>query len=112
MRKEVMLKAWEIFRKGFKAAFADCLKAAWNLVKRSNRTANLSQDELNSMMRNDKNFRHRANRSNLSSNIVYQGEGRVSFSNFKLWVKSGIARLYADKMVDDIIVKNTYFEVR
>lgn len=112
MKREVMKKAWEIFKKGFKANFGECLKAAWSLVKRANKVTTLSQDELNAMMKNDKNFKHRANKSNLSNNVIYNGKGEVHFENFKLWVKSGIARLYADKMIDEIVIKNIFFEVR
>lgn len=112
MKREVMTKAWELFKKGFKGTFSECLKAAWNLVKRIRVVTTLQQEELNIMMKNDKNFRHRANKSNLSSNVIYHGEGKVYFSNFKFWIKSGIARIYADKMIDGIIIKNTYFEVK
>lgn len=112
MRREVMKKAWEIFKKGFKGTFRECLKVAWNLLKRANKVITLSQDELNSMMRNDRNFKHRANGSNLSNNIIYNGKGEITFSNLKLWVKPGIVRIYADKLIDGIFVKNTYFEVR
>lgn len=112
MKREVMKKAWEMLRKGFNETFAVCLKAAWALVKKSFAVKTMTQDELNEMMRNNKQFRHAANGSNLSSNVIYQGAGVVTYSNARMWVKKGIARIYADKCIDGIKITETYLEVR
>lgn len=115
MRREIMKRAWELFRKGFNKVFARCLKASWELYKKETATLKeetLSQETLNSMMKNDRNFRRKANGSNLSSNIIYKGEGKVYYNNFKLWIKEGICRLYADKNIDNVSLDQTYIQVR
>lgn len=115
MRREIMKRAWELFRKGFNKVFGRCLKASWELYKKETATLKeetLSQETLNSMMKNDRNFRRKANGSNLSSNIIYKGEGKVFYTNRKLWVKEGIARIYATETIDDISLDQTYIQVR
>lgn len=115
MKRLVMTRAWELYRKGFARTFAECLKVSWALTKKENncfQETTVSQDELNKKMRNDKDFRKKANGSNLSKNVVYTGEGRVFYTNRKLWVKEGIARVYATETIDNINLDQTYIQVR
>lgn len=116
MKREVMLKAWEMYRKGFKTTFAECLKGAWELVKKVNKfykETNLSMEKLDVFMKENKEFRHKVNKSNLANNATYPREkaGHMTFS-LKLWVKQGIARVYADKFIDGTFLTQSYVEAR
>lgn len=115
MKKLVMTRAWEMYRKGFARTFGECLKASWALTKKENncfQAESMTQEQLNNKMRNDRRFRHAANNSNTSSNVVYKGAGRVEYVNRKLWVKEGIVRVYATETIDNINLDQTYIQVR
>lgn len=115
MKRLVMTRAWEMFKKGFARTFGECLKASWTLTKKENNCFQetvVSQDELNNRMRNDKNFRKKINGSNLSQNIVYNGTGRVEYTNRKIWIVKGMARVYATETIDNINLDQTFIQVR
>lgn len=115
MKRLVMTRAWEMYRKGFARIFGECLKASWALTKKENKLfqpESMTQEQLNKKMRNDRRFRHRANHSNSSTNVIYRGEGKVFYTERKLWVKEGIARIYATETIDDISLDQTYIQVR
>ena len=115
MKRLVMTRAWEMYRKGFARTFRECLKASWALTKKENnlfQADSMTQEQLNNKMRNDRRFRHSANHSNSSTNVIYKGEGKVFYTNRKLWVKEGIARIYVTETIDDISLDQTYIQVR
>lgn len=115
MKKLVMKRAWELYKKGFSEIFRQCLKASWELTKKQNtyfQDEQATVEELDSLMRNNRNFRHQANEDNLSPSLKYNGKGNISYENLKLWVVKGRARVYVDKKIDGIKVEQNYIQYK
>ncbi|MDO4690148.1 MAG: hypothetical protein Q4A58_02500 [Fusobacterium sp.] len=115
MKREVMKKAWMLMRKGYNKNFATCLKAAWALEKRVRKVfseTSLDRDELNNMMKFNKAFKHSANKSNISRNVIYQGQGIENYRDFRLWAVEGRARVYVERYIDNIFIEKMYTEIK
>ena len=111
MKREVMLTAWRIYREGF-GTFSASLKKAWALVKELFEVitkTKMTQEKADSLMKNNRAFRHSANHSNSSTNIVYKGERKLTHK-YNLWVKYNKVRFYINSFVDGIEYRNTYID--
>ena len=114
-KSEVMREAWRAYKKESFKTFAEALKAAWAIFKKAVKLFAdeiQSAEKLNKRMVNDREFRHKANGSNLRVNIVYEGEGKTSWINRKVWTAKGRIRMYADEVIDGKNYRQQYIEVK
>ncbi|MBM6876204.1 hypothetical protein [Fusobacterium mortiferum] len=117
MKKDVMLKAWELFRKGYSEVFGECLKGAWTLIKKVRKFyiqgKIVAFEVLDNKMVKDRAFKHTVNRDNLLPNCTYPRDkkGEMTYS-LRTWIKPGIARIYADEFVDGIFFDKSYVQTR
>lgn len=111
MKREVMLTAWKMYRKGF-GSFPESLKRAWALVKKLykfTKKTSITQEKADSLMKNNRAFRHSANHSNNSTNIIYHGKREVTYE-YNFWMNYGKTRFYCTEFVDGIRIETWYVE--
>ena len=108
-KKDAFKMAWVLYRKGFAVMFADCLKAAWKLVKRINFNNNRVDIErateiVNDNQANRNKFRDAglAVKNDSTRKLDYKGEGRITFDNYKVWAVADIARVYFERFLDGV----------
>lgn len=103
-----------LFNKGFSEDKNRCLEVAAELkelVEKSFSTRIISEKAVENYIKEYKNFRHSIF-GNLGKTGEYTGERKVTYTKIRIWAVKDIARVYAEKYVDEHFLNNSYVEVR
>lgn len=102
-----------LFEKGFSEDKNKCLEAAIELKKDVEKYfvhKILSEEKFEKYIKEYKSFRR--NIFGMSNPTKYIGERKTSYKKIRIWAKKDIARVYADKYIDEYLLNNTYVEFR
>lgn len=102
-----------LFTKGFSKDKSRCLEVAKELkqlVEKSFSTRIISEETVKKYIKEYKNFRHSIY-GNLGTPTTYTGERKVTYTKIRIWAVKDIARVYAEKYIDEHFLNNSYVEV-
>ena len=102
-----------LFNKDFSEDKNRCLEVVAELkelVEKSFSTRIISEKAVENYIREYKNFRHSIY-GNLENLTKYTGERKVTYDKIRIWVIKDIARVYAEKYIDEHFLNDSYVEV-
>lgn len=102
-----------LFEKGFSEDKNKCLEAAIALKKDVEKyfvPKILSEEKVEEYIKEYKSFRKSI--FGMSRPTKYTGERKTSYKKIRIWAKKDIARVYADKYIDEYLLNNAYVEFR